>query len=87
MPVMGLAIAAITSVPTKRNLEDLKFNFSQLQGDYLYNTSLKISKTSVLELQVILKLWNPIFTKIHHGEIFHVDDFKYNPACSLGGIL
>ena len=47
----------------------------------------KISKTSVLELQVF-QLWNPIFTKIHHGEIFRVDDYKYSPEYfSLGGIL
>ena len=86
--VMGLAIAVITSASTKRNLENLKSNFSKLLGDYLFNASLNISKTSVLELQVFLKLWNPIFTKIHHGEIFHVDDYKYNPAYfSLGGFL
>ena len=86
--VMGLALAVITSASTKRNLENLKSNFSKLLGDYLYNASLNISKTSVLELQVFLKLWNPIFTKIHHGEIFHVDDYKYNPVYfSLGGIL
>ena len=86
--VMGLALAVITSASTKRNLENLKSNFSKLLGDYLYNASLYISKTSVLDLQVFLKLWNPIFTKIHHGEIFHVDDYKYNPVYfSLGGIL
>ena len=72
---MGSAIAALTSAPTKRNLEVLKFNCSKLLCDYLYNTSLKISKTSVLELQIFLKIRNPIFKKIHHGEIFHVHDY------------
>ncbi len=86
--VMGLALAVITSASTKRNFDNLKYNFSNLLRDYLYEASLKISKRSALELQVFLEIWNPIFTKIHHGEIFHVDDYKYNPEYfTLGGIL
>ena len=76
---MGLAIATITSMHTKRNLEDVKSNFFVSLGDYHYNTSKIISTTSEAELHVFLKIWNPIFTKIHHREIFHCDNYKYKP--------
>ena len=56
---LTLAIAVIPSATTTRNLEDPKSTFSKLFGDYLYNTSLKISKTSVSDLQVFLKSMEP----------------------------
>ena len=52
--VMGLAIATITSMHTKRNLEDVKSKFFISLGDYLYNTSKIISTTSEAELDVFL---------------------------------
>ena len=51
-------------------MEDLKSKFFKLLGDNLYNTSQHISATSVSELQVFLKIWNPIFTTILHGDFF-----------------
>ena len=69
--VIGLDIATITSMHTKRIFDDVKSKFFTLLGDYLYNTSKVLGTTSEADLHVFLKIWNPIFTKIHHGKIFH----------------
>ena len=81
----GLAIATITSMHSKRIFDDVKSKFFTLLGDYLYNTSKVLSTTSEADLHVFLKIWNPIFTKIHNGNIFHYDNYKYDPACQLVG--
>ena len=83
--VTGLAISTITSIHSKRVLVDVKSKFFALLGDYLYNTSKVLSTTSETDLHVFLKIWNPIFTKIHNGNIFHYDNYKYDPACQLVG--
>ena len=82
---IGLAIATITLMHTKRVFDDVKSKFFTLLGDYLYNTSKVLSTTSEADLHVFLKIWNPIFTKIHNGNIFHYDNYKYDPACQLVG--
>ena len=81
----GLAIATITSIHSKRVFEDVKSKFFTLLGDYLYNTSCVLSATSEADLRIFLKIWNPIFTKTHNGNIFHYDNYKYDPTCQLVG--
>ena len=72
---------------TKRIFDDVKSKFFTLLGDYLYNTSkvLDHMATSEADLHVFLQIWNPIFTKIHHGKIFHCDNYKYDPTSQLVG--
>ena len=84
----GLAIATITSMHSKRIFEDVKSNckFFTLLGDYLYNTSKVLPVLHLkADLHVFLKIWHPIFTKTHNGNIFHYhdDNYKYDPACQL----
>ena len=84
--VIGLDIATITSMHTKRIFDDVKSKFFTLLGDYpLYNTAKVLGTTSEADLHVFLKIWNPIFTKIHNGKIFHYDNYKYDPTCQLVG--
>ncbi len=82
---IGLAIATITSMHSKRVFNDIKSKFFTLLGDYLYNASKVLSASSEADLHIFLKIWNPIFVKIHNGNIFHYDNYKYDPACQLVG--
>ena len=86
--VVGLAIAGYHHVRDAyqlRNLDDVKSKFFTSLGDYLYNSSKMLGTTSESELHVFLNIWNHIFTKIHHGKIFHCDNYKYDPTSQLLG--
>ena len=54
--VIGLDIATITSMHTKRIFDDVKSKFFTLLGDYLYNTSKVLGTTSEADLHVFLKI-------------------------------
>jgi hypothetical protein len=85
--VIGLAIATITSMHTKCIFYDVKSKFFTLLGDYLYNTS--TVRCWVQHPRLIFffpfRYGTLLFTKIHHGKIFHCDNYKYDPTSQLIG--